>query len=138
MPESQLVVCKGITMCGIDIVDVTGVEQVDDDADGKLDVASTPGGRIELIQKAYAEKGLALGMLEYYVASVELLVAVCSGEITATEQVCTSLLPFDDCMARLLELYEDLEEHANKTFSIKRALLLFFLHVGLSAQLAPS
>jgi hypothetical protein len=54
------------------------------------------------------------------------------GHVTAAEQLCASLIQFDECVHRLLELYEWCEEFSgeeSELFSIKTALLLFFTHV---------
>ena len=54
------------------------------------------------------------------------------GHVTAAERICASLIQFDDCVHRLLEIYEWCEEFSGKEselFTIKTALLLFFTHV---------
>jgi hypothetical protein len=93
------------------------------------DPSAARNARLALLKSAFsAEKHHSAEEVSYYIASLELLYTCSLGLITAAERVCASLVKFDDCMHRLLELYEH-NEPWSRFCAVKTALLLFFVHI---------
>jgi hypothetical protein len=132
---SQVSICKG-AMVSRKLIETEGKILDDEWGEGsRMD-------RLEAIQVATADgesadKERAILGVEYYCKCLEILGICARGKMPTTELLCASMLPFEECMTRMHELYNDdvlracadSHDDLDPTVRSKSALFAFFREV---------
>ena len=130
---SQVKVCKGAYVCGALIETDGDLAENEWCAPGEKGPAMS---RVETIRCAALDDNSAacercVKAIAYYSKCLELLGICARGDMPSTELLCASILSFEECIARLNELYSLQKEIGTSVFlsEIKAELLTFFLDV---------
>lgn len=128
--SAQIAICKG-AMVSRDLIETVGDIRADEWGEGPT------LRRLDAINKAArGDRRAALGV-DYYNSCLRILAICACGKMTATELLCVSLIPYDDCLSRLHEVYNNRELHVladqddneDPTARSKACILAFFREV---------